>query len=96
MTLRNTVKWRKRRALFKQQRGMCAICGGQMGFSQRCGQNAVTLDHIVPKSKGGGNAIANLRAVHRRCNEARGDSMDDVFVEAAGLVALRWNVRELA
>jgi 5-methylcytosine-specific restriction endonuclease McrA len=32
-----------------------------------------TLDHIVPRSKGGRNAIANLRLAHEECNRKRGD-----------------------
>ena len=92
---RGRTNHQKRLLLFRAQGGMCAICSGQMGFQKRHGEHAATLDHIIPKSKGGGNAIANLRAVHRRCNEARGNSMADIFVDAGGMTALRWNVKEV-
>jgi 5-methylcytosine-specific restriction endonuclease McrA len=32
-----------------------------------------TLDHIVPRSKGGDDGTANLRLAHRWCNSARND-----------------------
>lgn len=92
---RGRTDYQKRLLLFRQQKGVCAICGEPMGFQQRHGENAATLDHIVPKSKGGGNALINLRAAHKRCNARRAASMDDIFIEAAGMRALRWNVKEL-
>lgn len=88
--------WEKRRKLFNSQKGLCAICGNPMGFRPKAGDAMATLDHIRPRSKGGTSANANLRAVHRRCNRERGNNMDDVFVEAVGLIALRWNVKELS
>lgn len=35
-------------------------------------RNAVTVDHILPRSLGGGSGRSNLLAVCGRCNEARG------------------------
>jgi hypothetical protein len=32
-----------------------------------------SADHLVPRSKGGTDAIENLRPAHRRCNYQRGD-----------------------
>jgi 5-methylcytosine-specific restriction endonuclease McrA len=43
---------------------VCALCG-------RAGANSV--DHIVPKSKGGTHEMDNLRAAHMSCNAARGN-----------------------
>lgn len=34
---------------------------------------ATTADHIVPRSKGGSDELANLRPAHHACNIARGD-----------------------
>ena len=41
----------------------CMICGGE-------GANSV--DHIVPRIRGGGHDDSNLRAAHVRCNSAMG------------------------
>lgn len=42
----------------------CHLCGGP---------GANSSDHVVPRSKGGGHDLSNLRPSHRGCNIARGD-----------------------
>ena len=57
----------------------CHLCGLAMTFA-RAGRSPddATIDHIVPKSAGGGDAATNLRLAHKRCNEARGNlSMEE-------------------
>ena len=93
---RTSIKSGKCRRLFRQQNGLCAICGSQMGWGFTTGPEMATLDHILPRSKGGSGKIANLRAVHRRCNEERGNDTSDVFIVHNGLIALRWNIKELS
>lgn len=46
-----------------------------------CGQEgADSPDHVIPRSKGGNNALANLRPAHRACNRARSDTdLDEWF-----------------
>jgi hypothetical protein len=43
------------------------------------GEKFLTLDHIIPKSKGGPSAEWNLRVLCNVCNEAKGDkwSLED-------------------
>jgi 5-methylcytosine-specific restriction endonuclease McrA len=36
-----------------------------------CGKPATTVDHILPRSKGGGDEPENLRAACGRCNYGR-------------------------
>ena len=43
---------------------LCSICNSPLGGDRE-------IDHILPLSKGGGNELANLRAVHPACNQAR-------------------------
>lgn len=39
-----------------------------------CGEpGATTADHVVPRSKGGTHAIANMKPAHMSCNAARGN-----------------------
>lgn len=45
----------------------CARCG-------RCGN--LTLDHVVPLSKGGAHRLSNLQLLCRECNTAKGDLTD--------------------
>lgn len=44
----------------------CCICGKPL-------QGKKTIEHIIPKSKGGKNNIKNLSVSHRKCNEERGN-----------------------
>ena len=34
-----------------------------------------TLDHLIPKSRGGSNSLENLRLTCRSCNQSRGNSL---------------------
>lgn len=45
-----------------------------------CGlPGATTPDHIIPRSKGGTNDIANLRPAHASCNYSRGNKSLEEF-----------------
>jgi 5-methylcytosine-specific restriction endonuclease McrA len=39
-----------------------------------CGRDgADSADHVLPRSRGGSDALENLRPAHRACNSARGN-----------------------
>lgn len=57
--------------VFRQSGGYCAICGGKL-YKQN-----MSVDHIVPLSRGGTNTLTNLRATHEGCNYLKGNFMDD-------------------
>ena len=82
-------KAQKRELLFRQQGGLCILCNKPMS------KKAATLDHVVPRKFGGSNRMINLRAVHGACNNQRGSSMADLFVDLVGIRALRWHIKEL-
>lgn len=45
-----------------------------------CGQpGADSADHLVPRSRGGDDSLANLRPAHRTCNAARQNRSVDAF-----------------
>lgn len=54
-----------RRAVFHRDGGRC----------QYCGKGAESIDHVVPRSKGGAHAWDNVVAACRRCNASKGDRM---------------------
>jgi 5-methylcytosine-specific restriction endonuclease McrA len=58
----------KLRAVAKQRfGGACAYCG--------CIPHVLTLDHVVPRSKGGLDVRSNLVAVCRPCNKSKGSRL---------------------
>lgn len=46
-----------------------------------CGKEAKTVDHVVPKSRGGKNAPENVVAACYRCNNLKGDMSEEEFIE---------------
>jgi 5-methylcytosine-specific restriction endonuclease McrA len=52
-----------RRAVFARDGGRCAYCGG----------SAASIDHVVPRSRGGRHAWDNVVAACHRCNRIKAD-----------------------
>ena len=60
--------------LLEKQDSLCALCNRPLvniEYTIR-DDNTITIDHIIPKAKGGTNNILNLRLVHHKCNSDRG------------------------
>ena len=62
------ARW-KRQLLQRRQGGVCPICGTGLKLAD------VTLDHKMPRSKGGGSRLANLQATHALCNQIKADKI---------------------
>jgi 5-methylcytosine-specific restriction endonuclease McrA len=60
------VKRRRKRSLIRRHGSKCVGCG------QSFPRSALTLDHIVPLSKGGVDALTNLQLMCEPCNQAKG------------------------
>jgi len=54
-----------RRAVFARDGGCC----------QYCGRSAESIDHVIPRSKGGPHSWDNVVACCRRCNTYKGDRL---------------------
>lgn len=61
--------------ILTEQNGACLYCGDTLTRS------AMEIDHIVPRSRGGGSNRLNLAGVCRGCNHSKGNTP---FVEWAG------------
>ena len=66
-----------RRDLVIRQHGIdCAICGEPCLYANKYKEDPryLTIDHIVPASKGGSDHLENLRPAHAICNQLRGNN----------------------
>lgn len=53
----------------------CAICGQPIQKNQK-----LTLDHWVPKNKGGASDLTNLKPAHKICNSIKSNLMPNAFL----------------
>lgn len=64
----------KRRILYNRQDGKCTLCGRQLQIDDCTSvEDYLTLDHILPVSKGGSNGLMNLQGLCRHCNYQKQD-----------------------
>ena len=56
-----------RRAIFARDRWTCQYCGGE--------QRTLTIDHVVPRSKGGASSWDNIVTCCAPCNRRKGDRL---------------------
>jgi len=62
-----------RMAIFKRDQGLCYLCGGPVKpDARRTDPESLSVDHVIPLSKGGSHSEANLRVTHIRCNLRKG------------------------
>ncbi len=76
---------RRLRSIARRDGKSCFLCGDEVDTNLQkmvdpCGRPLKkfvdimpTLDHVIPRSKGGRNCATNLRLAHHKCNNARGN-----------------------
>jgi 5-methylcytosine-specific restriction endonuclease McrA len=55
-----------KQGLYRREKGHCAYCGRRISLKE------ATVDHILPKSKGGEDSWINMVLACRRCNLKKG------------------------
>lgn len=53
-------------AIYERDAGICQLC------KKPVEREKMTLDHVVPLSKGGAHTFGNLQLAHRSCNSSKG------------------------
>ena len=61
----------KRIDIYNKSNHFCSLCGRPLDYSE------MTVDHIIPISRGGKNEENNLRCVCEECNKLKGSRMDN-------------------
>lgn len=65
-----------RKALLVRDNHKCVYCGTPISI------NSLTLDHILPRSKGGETSWQNIVASCKKCNSLKGDMLLKDFLQA--------------
>lgn len=65
----------KRRRKMWEKDPRCCYCGKELSFEES------SIDHVVPRSKGGSNGDENLVLSCEPCNSAKGDMDQEEFLK---------------
>lgn len=84
------------RQLWAEQKGRCALSGVEMTTNTNRGMTSASVDHKVPKSRGGGNDKGNLQWVLYPLNVAKAAHSVDEFVDLCRKVAAHTDGRVVA
>lgn len=67
------------RQLAERDGWWCWLCGGAIDPALPPNSpGSGTVDHVVPRSRGGDDQPSNLRLAHRRCNTRRGSHLPEL------------------
>ena len=66
--MNKAARRRRKRLVWTRSFGTCQWCWQAVSLEE------ASLDHIVPRSKGGTNDISNLQIMHPECNSRKGSS----------------------
>lgn len=67
--------------LYNEQGGICPYCLGEMTLTQHF-NNSATVDHLIPKSRGGADLRENFVIACKSCNEDKGNKMPNMYILA--------------
>lgn len=75
----NWIRQEKRLAIYLRDGCACVYCGASVENEG----TILSLDHLVPRSRGGGNGERNLVTCCKRCNDSRSTRPWTTFMRAA-------------
>jgi 5-methylcytosine-specific restriction endonuclease McrA len=73
--LRSGRQWKELETLFETQNGKCAVTGIPLELG-----STASVDHIIPRCKGGPEDITNVRFVHLWINVMKKDLPEEDFI----------------
>ena len=66
-------KSKRNKTIWKKSNGVCAHCGNKL-----YGGRNQTIDHVLPRSRGGGFDQRNLMPLCRKCNKLKMSELIDI------------------
>ena len=85
-TYRSKVTEYRRRLVFERDNYTCVYCGHRVDLME--------IDHVVPYSAGGTNAVENLVAACWLCNHYKADMSKDEFLSSAAFQKVLQRIAE--
>jgi 5-methylcytosine-specific restriction endonuclease McrA len=80
----------RRQRVYRRDNGRCRFCGVALS------RNEFTLDHLLPRCRGGPDWDVNLVVACTACNNEKGDkAIDEVNMELLGNMAFKDEWREV-
>ncbi len=70
-----------RKILVREQNGRCFYCGRRISLKSKKKSKRMTIDHYIPKSKGGEDRAINMVAACAKCNHAKANTMPEKPLE---------------
>jgi 5-methylcytosine-specific restriction endonuclease McrA len=59
--------------IYERDGWVCQLCGVPVNREAAANDNdAASIDHVIPVSRGGAHTVANCQCAHRSCNSAKG------------------------
>ena len=92
IVLKNIVKFRfttiscNRQNIAWRDNNQCQYCGNHFSLDN------LTMDHVIPKSRGGKNTWENLVAACKKCNQKKGSRT----IKESGMIPLKKPIRPKA
>lgn len=82
---RDTTTRNRHRAAIAAHKPPCHLCGEPIDYSLKSPHpQSFEVDHVVALARGGSDTLANKRAAHRACNQAKAAGDDDVVLRRSG------------
>lgn len=69
VNIRERFSESEKKAILAKSKGRCARCGKELDIS------SMTIEHVIPLSKGGENRVSNLVALCEDCNKSKGNAV---------------------
>ena len=75
--MRNTARRDRFRKIIAADQPPCSICGCDIDYTaHHLAPNSFTIDHIIPRNRGGLDLLENIQPACRACNRAKSDKLD--------------------